>query len=405
MFKLINHKKTLHPYSLAMLGLLIVSVNFGTVLRIAGINISNFVSILFIASYLYENNMKIYIETEKNKCAIVLFLIWILYGLVQIIIVKDLELFFGFYSILVNNAFLFISILLVVGNEYEFRFILHIVTLCIWMNIIASGWEYFSGNIIVSQKYLLADRQYIAGFIGNFNDFCTYMYFGCILFLIQLYFSNHKFEKIFCIVGIVLSVSIILFDGARGGVFSIVLFVPCFILFMIIDKSMVSESVSRFIYMIIFLCVFLFAYFTIKTNGIYETLAFLDRSDGGDIVSDRGRLSLIISCLRATLDTLGFGVGPGQSNIVCGGINVHNFYIEILCEYGVLICMFVIYLSFWVPMQRKFNMPPYLNAVTQSFAVTFIIASVTSSSINKMRMLWIFLALIFIMKNRIFSKE
>lgn len=395
--RIVFHKNKQFSNTLYMLGAFIVSLNFGTAFQIVGVNISHFVAVAFALVFIWEEDYLVF-NTKQDKRVILFFLFWLLYAFLQVIEVRNLEYYLTFIEILLLNVVIVISILFEVSNQLEFIFLIKAATFSVWLNILAAAWEYFTGNIIVNQTYLFADRHYIAGFIGNFNDFCTFMFFGIILFAIQLFFAKSIFEKAYCLAGIIAAIVIILYDGSRGGIYALICSAVLFPMFLILDSKLIPSRRTKVLIAIGGIAAVIAIMVIVKKKGINGALYLLDNSGGGDIQSDIGRFRMIKEALVATVDTIGFGVGAGQSIVVCGGINVHNFFVEILCEYGLVVFLFVVYFAFIIPLRRNSNLPCFLNAVTQTFACGFLIASVTSSSINKMRMLWIVLTLLYILK-------
>jgi len=391
-----KRNKTDHPNTLFAFSIVYLALNLGTAFQLFGLNLSYYATVLFFAVYVWEIRV-IRVSSVQDKRIISIFGLWLVYGLAQFVIVRNRPLFWNYYTILLFNALVFVFSIILITNAYEFKFMLRAATVAVWMNIGACLYEYLTGRILIRQSYLLYFRRVVAGFIGNFNDVCTFMYFGIILFLVLMYFERGIFAKVYSVAGILFSLFIIFFNGARGAIYGIVLFAMLFLLFYILDSDYISSSTTKWIIIIAGILSIAFVVIYIQHNGLYSAVSKLDNDGGNDIRSDMSRVELITNCLKETLNSFGFGIGAGQSEIV-NRIRVHNFYIEILCEYGIVFGYFAVYLTVILPLRRRREVPRFLNAITQAFAVSFLVANVTSSSINKMRMLWILLALFYIIK-------
>jgi hypothetical protein len=393
---ILSDKDTSHPKSLHALGLLYVTLNLGTFVQIGPLNISWLVSLYLAIVYLTEDGM-FYFKSKTIRNIFIGFILWIVYALVFALFIRDTAIFITFYLILLSNAFVVMFSLLIIRTNYELKYALRALSMGIAINILAAGWEYFTGSIIIqSVKY--RGLPVVAGFIGNYNDFCTFMFIGIVLYAIEILLSKKMVIKSIYAFGIVVEVLIIFYNGARGAIFSLYILVALLLLLYFLRMCIKSKLLFYTIVFFFAALVVISIWRYINEVGIYKALALLDRSAGGDTGSDLWRYHAIIKCLNAFKDSFGFGVGSGQTISILNGNNVHNFYIEIITEYGIIFGFFTVYLSLIVFISHDKNIPPLMDALIQACGYSMIIANVTSSSSNKMRALWIFMTLIFLIK-------
>ncbi|MEG1821069.1 MAG: O-antigen ligase family protein, partial [Malacoplasma sp.] len=127
----------------------------------------------------------------------------------------------------------------------------------------------------------------------------------------------------------------------------------------------------------------------------------LKLSGNGDVTSDLFRLSLTKKSFVLLLNSMFLGVGPGQS-VALLGINVHNFFLEILSEYGIFIFLGLIIIFYSLLMAYKSRLFIRISSFIMAFVPTFIVIGVSSSGANRIRATWIIITLLYllVMKNQ-----
>lgn len=386
---------------LKLAGLMIIVVNLGSYSNIKGVNLSWAIGFLCLLVFLIQNKKIVFINNSFKHLALFL-LFWMVYGLLQIVFSKNISLFFQFYMINVINAFLVILILYVVRTKDDFVFILKATLIAFVINIAGACYEYLSGHrLITSTNY--GSLPVVGGFIGNFNDLCTFLFLAIVFFMIILKIVHKKKIKVVLIVLMVISFLIINYNGSRGGIYSVYIFFGFFILFYIARSVLNNPKMDTLLMITLILSGIIVLVLIINRIGLQGALSYLGTS--GDLRSDVWRAHAIFKCLSSIKTTLGFGIGAGQSIVLLGGINVHNFYIEIITEFGLIIGICVLYLSFLLPLKINYRIDNYYSSILRSFAFSLLVAGVTSSSLNKMRMMWIMLTIIFIIQKTDFMEK
>lgn len=398
---MINNNKYHPKATIIMLGLIIISVNLGSVINFKGINLSwivSFFGFVVLAWANRNNDGRINFYNSNMKKLAIFFIIWAIYGAFQIVICKDLNLAKEFYSVIIINCFIVVYMLSSIKTKYEFTYILNIFSITFFLNIVGGYYEFFTGNRIapIDEHLILGYEGKVSSFIGNFNDFCTFLFIGIVVFLIQLHIVKTKKQRLLYFFGIISAVYLIFVNGARGGMYGCYLLAIFSILFLIELKIIVNRKMEALFISVIGLVVLITSFLYINSIGLVNLVYKF--SSGGDIGSDVLRATLITDSINAFINSFGFGIGSGQS-IALLGINVHNFYIEIFTEYGLLIGLGAIYLSFIMMFQNKKNIPTTLKAILRATAIALVVVNVTASSTNKMRAMWIFLTMVFLIMN------
>jgi O-antigen ligase len=178
-------------------------------------------------------------------------------------------------------------------------------------------------------------------------------------------------------------------NGSRGGIYSVLLLFLLFIPFYIYEKWINDKKTRVLLHLVAIMIVFSIGFYILQKFSYQELVEFLGSS--GDYGSDLYRVRLIMGGVKAFIQSAFLGIGPGQS-IAINSMNIHNFYFEILAEYGIFIGI------------DRHN-PPYINALFKATAVALILASVSSSSTVKMRAYWVFIILILIIKKKNILQE
>lgn len=158
----------------------------------------------------------------------------------------------------------------------------------------------------------------------NVNDNAVFMFFSIIILFISTEKENRgTFKRI---IGLVLfGLNIILVDS-RGVELGVMIFFSMY-LFAI-------RKIKIFYKILIIIAILLFSFFnldTILSLGIF--------SSG---LEDSGRIEIVAMCLSSLACTNYWGVGPGNIAFVNDSlfsssiVAPHNFFVEILCDYGIV---------------------------------------------------------------------
>ena len=384
------------PLPVLFLGIQYICLNLGQAFHLGPINLSWFSTILLVGGYFYCNHGIIRLPSNRvirNICFV--FLLWAVYAWLQVFFVKDFGLFVSFYVILITNIITILMTLLLINSKEAFFYALNAFAFSFVLNVLAAGIEFFTGKHFV--QYNTSYRNEVVGFIGNYNDFCTFLFLGIVVLFICFFYTDRKSLKIFYFLCISASVFFIFFNGARGAIYSLYVLLLFWILLLLLRKIYKKEKKYNRALLIFSIIVLIFASIWIYKFGFYRALALLDNSGGGDIRSDQSRVILIKSGMEKMIQSFGFGIGAGQS-VLLYGINLHNFYAEIFSEYGVGFGLFSVYLSFIVFVRKRNHINQKIDSLIQAAGFAFLIANVTSSSVNKMRALWIYLMIVVLIK-------
>jgi len=373
---------------------LVVTSCLGETLNIFGIKASILCAFgtLFFFLIDHVNNPVKFSTNEVKRLSFFVFF-WLFYATLQMVFILNNDYVISSYLSLVINIFLIIMLATNIFEIKDIIFINRALILGLVINLLIAYWEIYSGNHLVplDEERLLAFGNKPIGVFGNINDLATFLCWG-IIALILNFSLTHK--NIF-ITGILIiaSVYILLVINARAPIYGILLYgfsiILCYVLFIVKQKS---KIIFKFI--IAFGSFIVVTFFLITTSLYTLDELILIVSSEGNQGSDLYRLELIISALSALINTAFLGVGPGQS-IVVSGINVHNFFIEIMVEYGLVVIGGIVSIFIYMYRMYKWNLPLFLSSCVMSFPAAFFLISISSSGANKIRATWIIITIIF----------
>ena len=220
------------------------------------------------------------------------------------------------------------------------------------------GWFEF-----ITRIYLFPSASDAAGWAGrpvsifyNTNNFAVFLVFGIFILFVNYSDYEGKLAKRGCLLLALSSICLILLTRSRGALltlaFGIAIFVGTLYFAKIKEKvmSLLRRKRSRII-MLIGMGVLL-----VVTVVVVHQMFFA----GERAVSGMARLNLIRNGFMFLPITFGFGVGAGNIEHwmdnywgfrTYGMTNMHNWWMEILTAYGILI--FILYLIFYVKLGKS----------------------------------------------------
>lgn len=364
--------------------------------------------LLTVFNYL-KRGKKLNLKPKNLQDIIIKFyLLWFFYAVISSIWVKD------YYSWIRAVFFIgigFISIWLLSVYMKKEKTIKHVFFVIYIMMVIHNilGWyelltnNYLFADIIKLDKYRQfgynsAARVPISMF-GNINDYATALVIGIFVSYIVLSNSNKKILKVAGLCNIVSSIILLTRSHSRANMLGLIVGIFIFIFIKYFRRiSIKSLAVIVFIPIL-----FGFAFSKKIIEVFFKELQFDFYSDKG---SDFIRLNLIKNGLLFLKNTVGFGTGAGNIEYwmenykiydVAHIVNMHNWWVEILTGYGIII--FALYIWIYIKMFRflYFTYIKSGNAFIKNTSLglicimaSFVISPISSSSNIATAWLWVF---------------
>ena len=371
------------------------------------------ISLIIITFYMilesFKTNTKISLKFKDNQDIIKKFyFIWLMYSLFSIGWVKDYyswlrAVFFigsGFFCITILSRYL--------KNEKDFMNVFRIIFIMVVLHNLIGWGELLTGNYKFADLTRFDRYNQFANnpsvripisMFGNPNDYATFLVIGVFVSYIVYSNSNNKIVKFSCILTIISTIFLLAKTNSRANILGLVLGLIVFILLKLfreinLKTLLIGLAIPMFLILNINRLINIIQLFTNKVK--------IDFTTGSDLT----RLNLIKNGLYFLKETIGFGTGAGNIEywmenrrmFPVGSIrNMHNWWMEILVGYGLIIFIgyiFVYYKKFKVLYHSYKNTNNKFIKNTSigllSIMGSFVVSSISSSSLLPSQWLWVF---------------
>lgn len=358
-----------------------------------------------------------FLLTSKNfnlkayKYELITFYIWIVYGTISLIWVYFMEesikeilyliiYFAGFFVLiyLSSNAkqpkesiikgWIFLFIITIPVAVVELFYDIHLPS--------AYDQEAVMMNF---QEIGVLERRFASINYGNLNGYNVILIYT-LPFVLSIQLSNlSKVRKLLGWTVFIMLSSIILMNGSRGAFLSLLIIVAVFILYY-------TKNIKTLIYIVILISLPLL-YFLFTDNEINKLISARFIEQG---IVDNTRLNLIQMGLQALRDSNFMGIGAADFNPTMKYkynqelTSSHNFFLEVLVQYGVLI--FILFIGLFI---RIFNNNKSNDIKTSSFIVIsslciYPLSSIITSGYIQSAWTWLFIASLYVVADKRFEK-
>ena len=209
--------------------------------------------------------------------------------------------------------------------------------------------------------------------------------------LLILIAENKRYILWKCIV-LLITIYLILRIGSRSGYMSLVICGAMIIYLNLIYKFIHNNKTK------IFLNFVLISFMLFNLIGIFYNNTLFDILEnifgGNNYYSDLQRLTIMKEAFQLGYKRLFLGLGPGVSTLMLG-INPHLLFLEILVDYGFIILGLFLKVLFEILKINFSSINKFTKSIIVSFIIGFITISIASSSIIRIRIAWIMLAIIY----------
>lgn len=329
-----------------------------------------------------------------------MFGIMFLYGSISVIwshnyLVSTKKLIQYFFGIL-----FLVEFCIIVNNHEEFKKSIYVFTINYYMVTLIALFEIFTGNYFYANHYIQTVHLNNMGFhfplvmLNNTNDLAVFifLFFPIVLYSINAY-SSHRKKKSLCLYIIVVFT---IFNTESRLASALIVFYGFFFILCNMLKKFKSEKMKIFLMAFggIFCVIILF----ILDSEIISTYIYTILNDP--------RIMIYSIALESFWKTFAFGLGIGgvynisYMNIV----NIHNYVLEILIEFGLII--FILYISWLCFIEYKLT-KVYVDKYYSKTLLNYLRLDILfiplwgsiSSTITSRPHIWIFYALIILSTN------
>ncbi|MGB3479106.1 MAG: O-antigen ligase family protein [bacterium] len=352
---------------------------------------------------------KLVFPQEKIRLFIQFFVVWIIYAIISLAWAESK------IDGVRNIIFLFLGVSVILFAIYYFKDKRDLNKLywmwfgAFWILVLLGFWEHLTGqHLSVSRLYserLVFFWHRPTGVFYNPNDYATFLAISIPFMLVACRYVRNIATKIIGVLGMIAAFYLIVITGSRANTLAVIIELV-FVLFFLTNLSEKLKAVFTSIICLIIALPFLpVNLFSMIVSAELSSLTARTEVQAGSIAI---RSNLARNCLEFLYPTAGLGVGSGNVEYwmenfarhnTAGILNAHNWWLEILTNYGILIfiCYIAVYLWLIIRLWRSWcrtNVPKE-RMITEALLLSlvgFSVASISSSSIMAFEPNWMLFA-------------
>ncbi|ASB87159.1 O-antigen ligase family protein [Bacillus sonorensis] len=379
-------------------------------------------AVWFIAEMLKSQS---HLEQWKQvhvKGILAFFAFWFCYGMISLLWVKSVTDGLKYLSLLAMGMF-FVFLIVMYFQKLERLLLFYYIWMAMTVFLMAIGfYNHFTLHHLPSSTLYngpLYKQHYPTSVFFNQNDFATFL---AISFFFYLSFFKNIKNSYLKIAGLLLaccSVYLIFLTGSRASILGILagLALYAFILLpRLLKRWVLIAAAAGFIAFA--------ALFAGKITNVVYTLFFAPQTAhdfSEPLPSNVARANLLKNAGHYVLDTYGFGVGAGNVPYYLEHhalfdtdqvVEVHNWLVEIMANFGVIMMLGYITMYLYVMLalyrfykKRLASRYKLLLEGLLAALLSFLVSSISPSSISNLFFHWVFLALVIATVNTFRIKE
>lgn len=336
----------------------------------------------------------------KKQYEVIFFIIWLIWTVLSFWRANAVNLW-AYYVLYLGVTILFLQYLIRISDVFVFEAIPKALSTALFVHLVIGLYE------ITSHRYLFEVGQFSKRYYGkvgvsvfhNPNDYSTFV-IVILPFIVYLLAHEKQFvKKLWYCLLVALSILMLIINESRLAVLSLLVLG---VLYMLV---LTRKSKYRILYYLLFFVV-LAAFFSFSKSRVWLMNMLHENSLNLSKNSDQIRLNLIKNGFYFLRKTYGFGVGAGnlhewlatKSIYYIGTIRyMHNWYIEILATFGVVI--FTLYLIFHIrvilTLIHNSTTEKNILGINTGYLLSFLcftLMSVSSSTNVYSEWVWMYLA-------------
>ncbi|MCX6833657.1 MAG: O-antigen ligase family protein, partial [candidate division Zixibacteria bacterium] len=311
-------------------------------------------------------------------------------------------------------VFLFMGVSLILLVVFYFNDIKDLTRFFdLWILVLAAMicvglWEYATGSHLIVSTLAHAERITRAptAVFGNQNDYATYLVLSIPFLISFVRYSRQYHKRLLGVAMLIASIFLLVATLSRANYIAIAAGAAFWFFFLLRARGKIKTSVV--------ICLFVLLAFAaaqgtmVRTIGNQLQTVTAELSQHTELNSIQVRLNLARNCLGFLVDSGGFGVGAGNTEYhmenfqvydTGGIVNAHNWWLEILTNYGLFIFAgyMLFYLGILISLLRvsrtlKDHREKMLCEALLVATVVFPIAAFSSSTIMAQQTPWLFFA-------------
>lgn len=384
----------------AMLFILLVSLAAGSLSGL--MQLPRTFSILFFPFLVSK-----YVATKNLRKTLQFLGFWLTWAVLSLIWTSDFSNGIRELTLLFTNFLLFFEIIFFAGRSSDLRKVLTTGWSTAFLITAVIGlWEILTDNHLSlsshgDNAYMISDGQYLAHHYAsatfvNFNSYVVFICY-CVPFLLFGYFQSTKFlYKVLRISFLIVSVFILFMNASRGGILALAFQVSFFFLPIMSGKGAKGTVLG--------LLLILIAGFIVFWDEV--SLYIMVRSADTSSFDEEPRYDIWMRALKCFWPTMGIGTGVGSIMASMRSVSdssdviiPHNAVLEILAQYGFVICYICIRFVWRIFKTRKCLTDRYTKALIISSIISLPAILIIDSSYLLSPGFWAFFASLYCIVN------
>lgn len=288
---------------------------------------------------------------KENGYSIFVMSIWFIYALISFFWIRSIPDWQLAISFFVIGIFCTIAFSLFLGTRKDVQQAFQILGIVAIIHNIIGWYEIKTQNHLLADSYLWGSHP--VSFFHNTNNFAVFLFFAVFILYALGESSKNTYLSNFYKIASLSSIILIYFTESRGVLLGLAIGLTIFTALSSIDKfkNPVKNNLIQPAILMILLAIVIIAFSDVLANFFTTGLD----------VADADRTTLIKNGLAFFRESNGFGVGAGnieywmgeyQQFIVIQDLqNVHNWWVEILVAYGLVI--FLLYMKFYYKLLKN----------------------------------------------------
>ncbi|MDQ0218432.1 O-antigen ligase domain-containing protein [Peribacillus cavernae] len=357
--------------------------------------------------WLFKKEEHSIINRQPVKPVLLFLLGWLCFGFISLLWAESLidgikELVFlglGIFLILLFTTFF--------NHRKDYTIVLYIWLTALLFIIVLGFWNHFTKQALpVSRMYdaPLYIRGRPTAVFKNENDLASFLALSVFLLLPFLHYSKRWMLKLIAVFMLLSSLYLINLTLSRANLLAVIIGALFWFLFFTTKKekqyTLYAVAVVGIVGMVLFADRFLILF-----NDVFQTILSLFQPSQNPSDSNDIRVNLIKNALLFLSNTFGFGIGAGNIEhfinshakySTMGTLNLHNWWIEILVQYGFIAFAGYVITYIWmiVTLLKLFfkstnNQDRSLSEALCTTIVVFSLASISPSSIMTLNYSWV----------------
>ena len=385
----IKQKSQIEILESHMCGLMVVCTFFGEHFKFIGVPIYCYPLFLCILMMLVNNNFKLkkvrrinFSRVETFPFLLIIFSTITLPFSIRIVGTQP-------YFKTVVTALIMLVVAKNIYNEESFEQILEYALIGIIITAAACGYELLTGHhfyakVLIDERLYRMGRNNSFGFQINVNDNASLIALS--IFIAVLYLRNKGIIKKVLIATLALILFLIMTAINSRLVLLAFMVVGIEAIVLLLISRYTKGTVPKFVVSLLFalLCILYFSSFTI--TGFLNTF-----SSSAYYNQDLDRILFMQWSLKTISPiSLLFGNGCGVTQQLIGGSSIHAVIVEFLCDNGIIVILCFMNLIIKMLLSFADNIKLRIGVLLSCFATAFIFISFCSSSMLRIRSIWVY---------------